>query len=110
MSFTQNLNNQVSNVLSDKSKKAKDVIEQSTKNIGGILKGDAQKAKDVIEIQISNPDFSSCLHKTSLFISVILALLAAKFINVVDQTFILNFIFFFIIIYIAYNAIINMLF
>ena len=100
----------VGDFLSDNTKKAKDVIDQTTKNIGS---DDVQKAKDSvqeIETLFANPDLSSCLHKTSLFISIILALFAAKFINVVDQVFILNFIFFFTIIYIIYNFILNMLF
>jgi hypothetical protein len=92
-------------VAIDESKKAKDALEKSFKNIGDV----AVKSTTEIVKEISNPNFSSCLHKTSLFVSVVLALFAANYYKI-DEKFILNFIFFFIIIYIIYNAILNMLY
>jgi vacuolar-type H+-ATPase subunit H len=98
------------NSATENAKKAKDALDKSFKNIGDVAKKNANEILKDVQSEISNPEFSTCLHKTSLFVSVVLSLFAAKFYNVVDEKFILNFIFFFIIIYIGYNAILNMLF
>ena len=98
------------NSATENAKKAKDALDKSFKNIGDVAKKNANEILKDVQTEISNPEFSTCLHKTSLFVSVVLSLFAAKFYNVVDEKFILNFIFFFIIIYIGYNAILNMLF
>jgi len=118
--------------LKDDAEKAKDVLDKSLKNVGDVIVDDAKKTKDAldkslknigdfatkntneiikdIQTEISNPNFSTCLHKTSLFISVVLSLFAAKYYNVVDQKFAMNFVFYLIVIYIVYNSILNMLF
>jgi len=88
---------QAGKAVVDDAKKAKDALEKSLKNIGDVT----VKSTTEIVKEIANPDFSSCLHKTSLFVSVVLALFAANYYKI-DEKFILNFIFFFIIIYIDY--------
>lgn len=95
----------------DDAKKAKDALDKSLKNIGDIATKNANEVIKDVQAEISNPYFSSCLHKTSLFVSVVLSLFAAKYYNnFVDEKFVLNFVFYLIIIYIVYNSILNMLF
>ena len=124
------------NALSDEAKKAKKLAEkalsseevkkaeQALKNAGNAVADGAKKATNALDKSLkniintattnlnetsNNVNLSSCLHKTSLFVSVIISLFAAKFYNVVDEKFILNFIFFFVILYITYNSILKMI-
>ena len=96
--------------LTDDAKEAKDALDKSLKNIGDVATKNTNAIIKDIQMEISNPNFSTCLHKTSLFISVVLSLFAAKYYNVVDQKFAMNFVFYLIVIYIVYNSILNMLF
>ena len=101
----------VADNIVDDAKKAKDALDKSLKNIGDIATKNANEVIKDVQAEISNPYFSSCLHKTSLFVSVVLSLFAAKYYNnFVDEKFVLNFVFYLIIIYIVYNSILNMLF
>jgi len=97
-------------ILTDDAKEAKDALDKSLKNIGDVATKNTNAIIKDIQTEISNPNFSTCLHKTSLFISVVLSLFAAKYYNVVDQKFAMNFVFYLIVIYIVYNSILNMLF